>query len=175
MKLIDLIESIESIKDFPTKGIDFKDITPILKDSKKFSFALESMVNLFQNKEISKVLGIESRGFMLGTALAYKLNAGFLPVRKEGKLPRETLKASYAKEYGLDSLEIHKNDLSKEDVVLIHDDLIATGGTIEAVIKILKQIEVKKIYVCSLIALDKLKGVARIEKYDVEVHALIHF
>ncbi|SHI95141.1 adenine phosphoribosyltransferase [Tangfeifania diversioriginum] len=151
--IMDLKSKIREIPDFPTKGISFKDITTLLKDKQAFRFVTDEIVTEFKDKHISKVLGIESRGFIFGGALALELDAGFVPVRKKGKLPAEVISEIYELEYGTDTIEMHSDAISKEDVVLIHDDLLATGGTANAVYNILKRIGVKNIYfsfVCDL-------------------------
>ncbi len=123
---------IRDVPNFPKEGIVFKDITTLIKDKEGFKSTLDELYNLAKNKGITKVVGIESRGFIFGGALAEHLNAGFVPIRKPGKLPAETISESYTLEYGTDSIEIHKDAITKGDKVLLHDDLLATGGTMEA-------------------------------------------
>ncbi len=144
---------IREVPDFPTKGISFKDITTLLKDGPALRYVSDLIVEEFSGKKITKVLGIESRGFILGGLLACELNAGFVPVRKKGKLPAEKIAESYLLEYGTDSIEIHRDALSPDDVVLIHDDLLATGGTTNAVLNLVKKVGVTEIYlsfICDL-------------------------
>ena len=131
------------------------------------------MVNLYKNKGITKIVGIESRGFIIAPAVAMELGVGFVPIRKPGKLPAETVEISYQKEYGVDTIQIHKDALSADDVVLLHDDLLATGGTMAAAIELVKKFGVKKVYVNFLIELDFLNGRQLLEK-GAEVDSLIH-
>ncbi|MGM0620074.1 MAG: adenine phosphoribosyltransferase [Bacteroidota bacterium] len=150
---MDLKSKIREIPDFPTKGISFKDITTLLKDKQAFRFVTDEIVTEFKGKQISKVLGIESRGFIFGGALALELDAGFVPVRKKGKLPADKISETYELEYGTDTIEMHSDAISEDDVVLIHDDLLATGGTANAVYNMVKRVGVKNIYfsfVCDL-------------------------
>ncbi|PLX04771.1 MAG: adenine phosphoribosyltransferase [Marinilabiliales bacterium] len=169
-----LKQSIRDVPDFPKPGILFKDITTALKDPEIFTFICESISNKFANKGITKVAGIESRGFIAGGCIANNLNAGFIPIRKPGKLPSEIFSQSYELEYGTDTLEVHKDAFSSDDVVLIHDDLLATGGTAEASIALLKQFGVSKIYTSFIIELDFLKGSERL-KNQSELFSLIKF
>jgi len=136
---MDFTSYIRDIKDFPKKGIVFKDITPLLKDAKAFNAATAELLQLVGDKPIDKVVGMESRGFFFAPLLATKLGAGFVPVRKAGKLPYQTLSESYSLEYGEDKLEIHSDAIEKGDRVLIHDDVLATGGTAEAVCKLVEK------------------------------------
>jgi len=133
---MDLKRTIRDIPDFPKKGILFKDITTLLKDKKALKASVDALAGQFGKKSIKYVVGIESRGFIFGTALAYKLGVGFIPVRKKGKLPAKVRSVTYALEYGTDTLEIHEDALKKGDKVLIVDDLLATGGTVGAVAKL---------------------------------------
>ena len=137
------------------------------------SFGFGYRLPISKNKDITKVIGIESRGFIFGGALAEKLDAGFVPIRKPGKLPAETLKEEYSLEYGTDTIEIHKDALTSEDVVLIHDDLLATGGTMKAACNLIEKMGVRVAQISFLIELDFLKGRELIKNYDVQ--ALIHY
>ena len=137
---MNLQDYIRDIQDFPKPGIGFKDITPLLNSPKASQFCLEILVNSLENVKIDKVVGVESRGFFFGTLLAQKLNAGFVPVRKPNKLPYETISASYELEYGSDILEMHIDAIQKGDKVLIHDDVLATGGTAKAVCELVEQL-----------------------------------
>lgn len=137
---MNLQDYIRDIQDFPKPGIGFKDITPLLNSPKASQFCLEILVNSLENIKIDKVVGVESRGFFFGTLLAQKLNAGFVPVRKPKKLPYETISASYELEYGSDTLEMHIDAIQKGDKVLIHDDVLATGGTAKAVCELVEQL-----------------------------------
>ena len=164
---------IRDIPDFPIEGIVFKDITTLLKDSQGFSKTLDDLYDLSKDKGITKVVGIESRGFIFGGALADKLNAGFVPIRKPGKLPAETVTESYKLEYGEDSIEIHKDALSVGDKVLLHDDLLATGGTMEAACKLIEKLGAEVVQISFIINLKFLNGIERLKQY--EVHSLINY
>jgi adenine phosphoribosyltransferase len=166
-------DQIRNIPDYPKPGIQFKDITTVLKQPELFGFIVDNIVESYQNKEITKVVCIESRGFIFGGAIAARLNAGFVPIRKPGKLPAEKYSKSYQLEYGVDSIEIHKDALSENDIVLLHDDLLATGGTSLAAISLINNFSVKKIYISFLCELDFLKG--RQVLQGNEVTSLVHF
>ena len=164
---------IRNIPDFPVKGIQFKDITTALQQPKCLRWMRDEMVNLYKNKGITKIVGIESRGFIIAPAVAMELGVGFVPIRKPGKLPAETVEISYQKEYGVDTIQMHKDALCADNVVLLHDDLLATGGTMAAAIELVKKFGVKKVYVNFLIELDFLNGRQLLEK-GAEVDSLIH-
>ena len=164
---------IRNIPDFPVPGIQFKDLTTALREPSCLMWMKEEVVKEYANKGITKVLGIESRGFILAPSVAMEINAGFVPVRKPGKLPAKVIEQSYAKEYGIDRIQIHKDALNEQDIVLIHDDLLATGGTMAAAIELVKKFNVKKIYVNFVVELDGLEGRKVLE--GVEVTSLIHF
>lgn len=164
---------IRNIPDFPVKGIQFKDITTALQQPDCLRWMRDEMVNLYKDKGITKIVGIESRGFIIAPAVAMELGVGFVPIRKPGKLPAETVEISYQKEYGVDTIQMHKDALSADDVVLLHDDLLATGGTMAAAIELVKKFGVKKVYVNFLIELDFLNGRELLEK-GAEVDSLIH-
>ena len=164
---------IRNIPDFPVKGIQFKDITTALQQPECLRWMRDEMVNLYKNKGITKIVGIESRGFIIAPAVAMELGVGFVPIRKPGKLPAETVEISYQKEYGVDTIQIHKDALSADDVVLLHDDLLATGGTMAAAIELVKKFGVKKVYVNFLIELDFLNGRELLEN-GAQVDSLIH-
>jgi len=171
---LDLIkEQIRNIPDFPKPGIQFKDITTVLKQPELYAFIINSIAAKFSDKGITKVVCIESRGFILGGAIATLIGAGFVPIRKPGKLPAATYKKKYALEYGSDSIEIHQDALSSKDVVLLHDDLLATGGTANAAIALINNFNPKEIFLSFLCELDFLHG--RIALGDYKVHSLIHF
>jgi adenine phosphoribosyltransferase len=167
-------KSIRNIPDFPKPGIHFKDVSTSFQDGEIFGFIASEIFEHYKVAGITKVIGIESRGFILGSVLAYKLNAGFIPIRKPGKLPSETYSQSYELEYGFDTLEIHKDALSVDDIVLIHDDLLATGGTIGAAIDLVRKFGISKIYANFLVELDFLNGLEKIDK-KVPTWSLIHF
>ena len=164
---------IRNIPDFPVKGIQFKDITTALQQPECVRWMRDEMVNLYKDKGITKIVGIESRGFIIAPAVAMELGVPFVPIRKPGKLPAETVEISYQKEYGVDTIQIHKDALSADDVVLLHDDLLATGGTMAAAIELVKKFGVKKVYVNFLIELDFLNGRELLEK-GAQVDSLIH-
>ena len=164
---------IRNIPDFPVKGIQFKDITTALQQPECLRWMRDEMVNLYKNKGITKIVGIESRGFIIAPAVAMEWGVGFVPIRKPGKLPAETVEISYQKEYGVDTIQMHKDALCADDVVLLHDDLLATGGTMAAAIELVKKFGVKKVYVNFLIELDFLNGRQLLEK-GAEVDSLIH-
>jgi adenine phosphoribosyltransferase len=177
MKYIDLEivkKSIRNIQDFPKPGIHFKDVTTSYQDGAIFNFIAAEIFEHYKDSGITKVIGIESRGFILGSVLANKLNAGFIPIRKPGKLPAEIYSQSYELEYGFDTLEIHQDALVAHDVVLIHDDLLATGGTIGAAIDLVRKFGISKIYVNFFVELDFLKGIDKIGT-SVPTWSLVHF
>ncbi|MBQ0048039.1 MAG: adenine phosphoribosyltransferase [Prevotellaceae bacterium] len=141
-----LIDNVRSIMDFPRKGINFRDVTTLFKDSKALEIMEEELYGLYKDKGITKVVGLETRGYIMGSILARRLGAGFVMARKPGKLPYKTLQESYSKEYGTDTIEIHIDAIEPDDVVLIHDDLLATGGTIKAAWNLVKKFNPKKCY-----------------------------
>jgi adenine phosphoribosyltransferase len=162
-----LVKSIRSIPDFPISGITFRDITTLLKEGDLFAESVDYLYNYFRDKDIDTIVGIESRGFIFGAAMAYKLNAGFVPVRKPGKLPAETFVEEYDLEYGTDQLEIHKDALSEENKVLIVDDLLATGGSALATCSLVERTGASIQGVAFLIELAFLNGRKKINKYDI--------
>lgn len=164
---MDLKQYIRNIKDFPKQGIMFRDITTLLKSNNALNYTVESLFDFCKNKNINKVVGIESRGFILGSILAHKLNAGFVPVRKPGKLPAEKIAESYQLEYGTDKLEIHKDAIESGDKVLIHDDLLATGGTMEAVCKLVESLGGEIVQISFIVELSFLNGRGKLSKYDL--------
>ena len=166
--------SIRNIPDFPKPGIQFKDVTTAFKEPDIFRFVIQTTADHYRELGITQIVGVESRGFILGSALAYELNTGFIPVRKPGKLPAETYQQSYELEYGKDTLEMHVDALSSDDVVLIHDDLLATGGTVGATIELVRKFGVRKIYANFFVELDFLNGKDKIDE-QVPVWSLIHY
>ncbi|VAW19194.1 Adenine phosphoribosyltransferase [hydrothermal vent metagenome] len=166
---------IREVPDFPRKGINFIDITTMLKNPDAFGFVVDSIFNKFKDKNITKVVSLESRGFIIGGAVAYRLNAGFVPVRKSGKLPAETFSKQYELEYGTDLIEIHKDALDENDVVLIHDDLLATGGTAMAAIELVKELKVKQIYLSFICNLGFLKTRKKDEIEQYNAHILVTY
>lgn len=165
---------VRNIPDFPVKGIQFKDVTPLFKTKESLSILSEVLLDDYRNKGITKVVGIESRGFIMGPIMALELGAGFVPIRKPGKLPAETFEESYEKEYGLDKIQIHKDALTPDDVVLLHDDLLATGGTMGAAYKLVKKMGVKKVYVNFIIELEELEG-RKVFDENIEVNSLLTY
>ena len=168
-----LKELIRTVPDFPKPGILFYDITTLLKDKKGFAQLIDAFAAYYIGKEIDLVLGIEARGFIFGPALAYRLNAGFVPVRKPKKLPAPVARVSYDLEYGTDSLEIHLDAIQPGERVLLVDDLLATGGTMEATIQLVRQLGGDIAGLAFAIELDFLKGRAKFGEYDV--FSLLHY
>jgi adenine phosphoribosyltransferase len=170
----DLRKYIRNVPDFPRKGIQFKDITTLLQEPSALRELSETLAETYKHYGITKVAGIESRGFILGSILAGKLLAGFTPIRKAGKLPAETLEVTYRKEYGVDCIQIHKDALHSDDVVLIHDDLLATGGTARAACHLIRQTGARKIYLNCIIELEELNGRSELPP-EVEIITLLKF
>ncbi|HET9406422.1 MAG TPA: adenine phosphoribosyltransferase [Candidatus Sulfotelmatobacter sp.] len=164
---------IREIPDWPKKGILFYDITTLLKDKTGFATLIDQLSEHYLNKKIDLVLGMEARGFIFGPALAYRLNAGFVPVRKPGKLPAETVKCEYALEYGTNTLEVHKDAIRKGEHVLIVDDLLATGGTAQATAKLASQLGAQIAGLAFVVELDFLNGRDKLKGYDVM--SLLHY
>jgi adenine phosphoribosyltransferase len=164
----DLKKYIRSIRDFPIKGIMFRDITTLLKNPDAVKETLNQLLAFSKEQKISKVVGIESRGFIFGAMMANELKAGFVPVRKPGKLPGEKESQTYQLEYGLDKIEIHKDAINSGDRVLIHDDLLATGGTAEAACKLVEKLGGKVIQISFLIELAFLNGREKLRGYKVD-------
>lgn len=167
-----LLENLRTVPDFPIPGILFFDVTTLFKNGECLKELENALYELYKDKGITKVVGIESRGFVMGALLAARLGAGFVPARKPGKLPAETIKESFAKEYGTDAIEIHKDAITKDDVVLIHDDLLATGGTAKAAYNLVKKFGTKEVFVNFIIEITNLNG-RRIFDEGVEVETLI--
>ena len=145
-----LMKNLRCIPDWPIKGVNFRDVTTLFKSAECLRIITNEMVDLYKDKGITKIVGIESRGFVMSSAVALQLNAGIVLCRKPGKLPCETVQESYAKEYGIDTIEIHKDAINENDVVLLHDDLLATGGTMKAACDLVKKFNPKKVY-CNFI------------------------
>lgn len=169
-----LMDNLRCIPDFPVKGVNFRDVTTLFKSPECLKEMVEEMYELYKDKGITKVVGIESRGFVLASALALRLGAGVILCRKPGKLPTETIQESYEKEYGTDTIEIHKDAITPDDVVLLHDDLLATGGTMKASCNLVKKFHPKKVYANFIIELvnEGFKGRNIFDK-DIEVSTLI--
>lgn len=174
MSIEKLTASVRNIPDFPIPGIQFKDITTLFQSAEHLKELSDILYESYRDKGITKVVGIESRGFFMGPAVAIRLGAGFVPIRKPGKLPYRVIEETYSKEYGEDAIQIHEDALTKDDVVLIHDDLLATGGTMVAAHNLVKKLGVRKIYINFLIELEKLEG-RLLFPDDVEVSSIIKF
>jgi len=172
---MDLKSQIREIQDYPKEGISFKDITTLIKNKDAFNYVVDSIVNEFKDKGITKVVCLEARGFIFGGAIASRLNAGFVPVRKRNKLPYKVMSETYELEYGEDIIEMHEDGLSAKDVVLIHDDLLATGGTALAALRLVERCGVEKVYfsfVCDLVFIDT-PGKRILSQY--ETHVLVKY
>lgn len=168
-----LKNAIRNVPDFPKKGIGFKDITTLLKNGAAFQKSIDELAERFKDKGVELVVGVESRGFIFGAALAYKWGIGFVSVRKPGKLPAKTLRVEYELEYGTDAIEIHEDAIKPGQKVLIVDDLLATGGTISATAKLVEQLKADIVGFAFLIELDFLNGREKLGAYPVE--ALVHY
>lgn len=174
MILEDLKVLIRDVNDFPTKGIIFRDLTTMLKNGEALRIMSDNLADLYSDKGVTKVVGIESRGFIGGSILAYKLGCGFVPARKPGKLPSVTVKKTYAKEYGVDTIELHSDAINSDDVVVLHDDLLATGGTMQACYELVKSMNPRKIYINFIVELTALNG-RDILPQDCEVTSLLKY
>ena len=172
---MNLADTIRSIPDYPKPGIVFRDITTLLGDARAFRRAVDELVQPFAGLKIAKIAGIEARGFILGGAVAHQLSAGFVPVRKKGKLPHETVSMSYALEYGTDEIEIHKDAVTPGERVLLVDDLIATGGTAEGAVKLISSLGAEVVAACFIVDLPDLGGADRVRKLGVPVRTLVSF
>jgi len=171
----DLRDSIRSIPDYPKPGVIFRDITTLLGNARAFRRAIDELVQPWAGSKIDKVAGIEARGFILGGAVAHQVSAGFIPIRKKGKLPHKRVSVAYALEYGEDQIEMHADALVRGERVVLVDDLIATGGTAEAAVKLLRQLGADVLAACFVIDLPELGGAERLRKMGVPVHTLIGF
>lgn len=167
-------KKIRDVLDFPQKGIVFKDLTTAFKDPRALHIIGWDLSQLYRDKGVTKVVGIESRGFIGGSILAFELGAGFVPCRKPGKLPADTISASYDKEYGKDVIEIHRDAITEDDIVVLHDDVLATGGTMAAAYELVSRLHPKKIYINFIIELTALNGRSVLPK-DAEVTSLIQY
>jgi len=174
MNIEKIAKSVRNVPDFPIPGIQFKDVTTLFKDPEILQEIVDGLYEIYKNKGITKVVGIESRGFILGPLLAVRLNAGFIPIRKQGKLPATVFEESYKKEYGIDAIQIHRDAINSEDIVLLHDDLLATGGTMQAAVRLTKKFYPQKIYVNFLIELTDLKGREGFP-LDIQVESIIKY
>ena len=171
-----LLDNLRSIPDWPIKGVNFRDVTTLFKSPEALREIAEEMYDIYKEKGITKIVGIESRGFVMSSAVAVKLGAGIVLCRKPGKLPCETVQESYAKEYGIDTIEIHKDAINENDVILLHDDLLATGGTMKAACNLVKKFHPKKIYCNFIIELNAEFPESReLFDKDIEISSLLKF
>ncbi len=171
-----LLDNLRCIPDFPVEGVNFRDVTTLFKSAECVRVLSDEMYEMYKDKGITKIVGIESRGFVMSSAVAYRLGAGIVLCRKPGKLPCKTVQESYAKEYGRDTIEIHEDAITEDDVVLLHDDLLATGGTMKAACNLVKKFHPKKIYANFIIELNEEFPHARdIFPADIEVTSLLKF
>src|SRR5579863_6670514 len=171
----DLRAAIRSISDYPKPGIMFRDITTLLGAARAFRRAVDALVQHWAGMKIDKVAGIEARGFILGGAVAHQVSAGFVPIRKKGKLPHKRVSVAYALEYGLDEMEMHEDAVAGGERVIVIDDLIATGGTAEGAVKLLRQMGAVVLAACFIIDLPDLGGAAKLRALDVPVRTLLTF
>lgn len=174
MELESLKKLIRDVPDFPSKGIMFRDLTTLIKNGDALHVMSRALADIYRDKGVTKVVGIESRGFIGGSILAYELGCGFVPARKPGKLPSVTIKKAYAKEYGVDTIELHSDAINENDVVVLHDDLLATGGTMNACYELVKSMNPRKIYINFIVELTDLHGRDHLPK-DCEVTALLKY
>lgn len=167
--------AIRSIPDYPKPGVVFRDITTMLGDARAFRRSIDELVHPYAGTKIDKIAGVEARGFILGGAMSHQLSAGFVPIRKKGKLPHETVRIAYSLEYGVDEMEMHKDAVKIGERIILVDDLIATGGTAEGAVKLLQQMGAEVIAACFVIDLPDLGGRKRIEALGVPVRTLVEF
>jgi adenine phosphoribosyltransferase len=170
-----LLSAIRTIPDYPKPGIMFRDITTLLGNARAFRRAIDELVHPYAGTKIDKVAGIEARGFILGGAIAHQLSSGFIPIRKKGKLPHETVRVAYSLEYGLDEMEMHKDAVAAGEKVILVDDLIATGGTADGAVRLLRQMGADIVAACFIIDLPQLGGRRKLEALDVPVRTLIAY
>lgn len=171
-----LVDNLRCIQDWPIKGVNFRDVTTVFKNPECLQVITDEMYNMYKDKGVTKIVGIESRGFVMSSAIALRLNAGIVLCRKPGKLPCETVQESYAKEYGIDTIEIHKDAITEDDVVLLHDDLLATGGTMKAACDLVRKFNPKKIYCNFIIELhEEFPNSRDIFDKDIEITSLLKF
>src|SRR5688572_2683718 len=173
--LTDLKAAIRSIPDYPKPGIVFRDITTLLGDARAFRRSVDELVHPFAGGRVDKVAGIEARGFIIGGAIAHQLSAGFVPIRKKGKLPHETVRVAYSLEYGLDEMEMHRDGVGAGEKVILVDDLIATGGTAEGAVKLLRGLGADIVAACFIIDLPDLGGRRKLEDLGVDVRTLVAY
>jgi adenine phosphoribosyltransferase len=171
----DLRGHIRTIPDYPKPGIKFRDITTLLGNARAFRRAVDDLVNPWAGSKIDKVAGIEARGFILGGAVAHQVSAGFVPIRKKGKLPYETVRIAYSLEYGIDEMEMHKDAIGEGERVVLVDDLVATGGTAEGAVKLLRNMGAQVLAACFIVDLPELGGAAKLRALGVPVRTLVSF
>ena len=172
---LDLRAAIRSIPDYPSPGIMFRDITTLLGNARAFRRAVDELVQPWAGYKIDKVAGIEARGFIIGGAVAHQCSAGFVPIRKKGKLPHTTVRIAYSLEYGIDEMEMHEDAVAPGDRVILVDDLIATGGTAEGAVKLLRRIGAEVLAACFIVDLPELGGADKLRKLDLPVRTLVSF
>lgn len=172
---MELKNFVRTVENYPIEGISFKDITTLLKEPEAFKSVVDQISEYCQGKGITKIVSLESRGFIVGGAVAYCINAGFVPIRKKGKLPSVVIHESYELEYGVDTIEMHVDALTEDDIVLIHDDLLATGGTALAALNLVKQMNVKKIYFSFICDLTFIQTEKKQELATYDTHSVIQY
>ena len=172
---LDLKSTVRTIKDYPKQGILFRDITTLLADARAFRRAVDELVHPWAGSKIDKVAGIEARGFILGGAIAHQVSSGFVPIRKKGKLPHTTVRVAYSLEYGLDEMEMHRDAVAHGERIILVDDLIATGGTAQAAVQLLRSLGAHILAACFVIDLPDLGGSARLAALEVPVRTLVSF
>jgi adenine phosphoribosyltransferase len=172
---MDLKAAIRTIPDYPRPGVMFRDITTLLGDAHAFAYTVDRLVQPWLGAKVERVAGIEARGFILGGAVAHGLGAGFVPIRKKGKLPHETVRVAYSLEYGLDEMEMHRDGVRRGERILLVDDLIATGGSAEAAVNLLRQLGAEVLAACFIVDLPELGGARRLHELQVPVHTLVSF
>jgi adenine phosphoribosyltransferase len=168
-------DAIRAIPDYPRPGVIFRDITPLLGDAHVFRLVVDHLVEPWKSQRVDRVAGVEARGFILGGAIAHQLGAGFVPIRKKGKLPHATVRVAYSLEYGLDEMEMHRDALSAGERILLVDDLLATGGTAEAAVKLLRSLGAQLLGACFIVELPDLGGPARLAALEVPMRTLVAF
>ncbi len=171
----DLKSAIRTIPDYPKPGIMFRDITTLLGSARAFRRAVDELVQPWAGLKIDKIAGIEARGFIIGGAVAHQLSAGFIPIRKKGKLPHKSVRVAYSLEYGIDEMEMHEDAVSKGERVILVDDLIATGGTAEGAVKLLRQMGAEVVAAVFIVDLPELGGADKLRALDVPVRTLVSF
>jgi adenine phosphoribosyltransferase len=171
----DLAAAIRTIPDYPKPGILFRDITTLLGNARAFRRAVDELVQPWAGSKVDRVAGIEARGFILGGAVAHQLSAGFVPIRKKGKLPHATVRVAYSLEYGIDEMEVHTDAIARGERVILVDDLVATGGTAEAAVRLLRQLGAEILAACFIVDLPDLGGARRLEALGVPVRTLVAF